>query len=491
MSLAAANAQAQGLRPDTGGGNVNWAYGFEWAANCDGSSVAGFSGSLCPNGLGNLSTSESVSNLGIHIFLGAAVIFTQTNNSGVYALTLEKALYVYASAQATITCGSNCGTAPSGTSVTANGTFVGWYAGYGFANVTTSSTVAVNGTAVPAIGLLNAGSSESGNATGTATVSGGVFSGPGVYASAQVDAQASVAFPSSAPLGLVPSQVNPGLAWSSSSTYSGSASGNFGYHYYLPCEYASAAGESCTNSSGTYSEQVGQSVPSSSSISLAGYDWGAATFSGQTFQQISLSFTGPLGTTDGVFLVPSSVGGAISAITTPTSILHAASFSDLSSTKAVSLGTSGTLLYSANAGHVGFMGESLGSSEASEYGLSNLDATPMTTSSAQGLANGLLAPPAPAAPSYTWLLPIVVLAVVVVVIVGAVMYVRKGKGKMPAPPATAPGQPAPPGYAYGQWPPPAAPPAAPPPPPGYVPAAPAQAPRAPGYPPSYPPPPYQ
>ena len=474
MGLAAGTAHAAAPQPAGNGATQSWAYGMQWSGGCTGSSATGFTGNLCFNMTSGSTGNTSITNFGVHVFVGAAVIFTQTNNSPVYYLTIQKALYVYASAQATLTCTSGCGSAPAQTSATVNGTFVAWYSGYGFANVTTASTVNVNGSAVPAIGLLDASASESANATGTASISGGIYSGPNIYASAQVNAQAAATF--SPALGLVPTQVNPGLIWNSSSSYTASAAGTYGYHYYIPCMYQSTINANCTTNAATFSTSVAASVPSAASVALQGQDWGSYQVSDaygtQTFQVITLSFTGALGTTDGVFLVPSSIGGAISAISPVGHALHAGTgLAMVSSPMAAAPG--GSLYYSTSGGHVGFSGSSIGSSLYSSASAPS-NAVPMDPTAAQSLANGLLTPSKSASSGFAWLLPLVVLAVVVLVIVGAVLYMRRGRHpKTPtATTAAPPAQAAP--YNYGAW------------PAGAPPAAPAQQPYAPAYNPSAP-----
>ena len=454
MVVTAGGAHAASVRPASGQ-TQSWAYEQSTAFTC--------SGLAC----GVPSNPNATITASAHFYIGAVVIYTQTNNSPVYWLTLEKVLYVYASAQVTATCLQNCGNLPAGTTVTGNGTFTALYQGYANANVTTNAQVfasglgAANGSYVPAIGLQDASSSQSANATGTFSLSGGPFSGPGPAAFAELTAKAQASF--SPALGLVPDQLYGGEVWTSASNYTASASGSAGYHYYVPCSLYQAlnATATCTNNAGTYLASIGASVPSAAPITLSGEDYGPVSVTNNygtyNFQVITLAFSGALATTDGIFLVPSNVGSFVGALS-PTHLFSSHIVGQAASSPSITVVPPDGLDYATGSGRVGFSGGNIAGAASAYTAMGMGSSGPIPTSVAQSDASGYISGTAPAKSGFAWLLPLVVLVVVVLVIVGAVLYMRSRKRPPTATPAAAPVTGAPasgnaaPG-AYGSWPP--------------------------------------
>lgn len=454
MVVTAGAAHAAASVPAGSGSTQSWAYEESTAFTC--------SGAAC----GVTNNPNATISASAHFYIGAVLIYTQTNNSPVYWLTVEKVLYIYASAQVTATCLQNCGSVPAGTTVTGNGTFTALYQGYANANVTTNAQVfaygmgVANGTNVPAIGLLDASSSQSANATGTFSLSGGPFNGAGPSAFAELTSTTQATFTPA--LGLVPDQLYGGEMWNAASNYTASATGSAGYHYYVPCSLYTVlnTNTTCANNAATLQISLGSSVPSAAPISLVGEDWGPVTVTNNygtyNFQVITLAFTGALGTTDGVFLVPSDVGGFVGALS-PSHL-----FSSLTVGKAATAASPSITVvppdgldYSTNSGRVGFSGSNVAGAASAYTSIGSGSSGPVPTSAAQSDANGYLTPSAPSKGGFAWLLPLVVLVVVVLVIVGAVMYMR-GRKRPSAVPANASASGATPTSAGGNlnnWPP--------------------------------------
>jgi len=226
-----------------------------------------------------------------HAFFGWQVVFTATNTSTTTVM-LEAQRTMVGSFYADL-CAPNCA------SPTARGnlSIVGWEKDAGFANVTTLGTVYVNGSAVPAVGLLNASAQASGNISEKLTA---VLSTPALNGSASTSlfvagaAHAEVAFSPS--LGLVPQNLTPGRAWNSSSNFTASGGWTIDAAY-AHTSFAGVTTNGSFHPTGT--------VQASGAVALRGYDAGTITLNnGETLPVIVLAWTGPFDDVDGAILVP-------------------------------------------------------------------------------------------------------------------------------------------------------------------------------------------
>lgn len=255
-----------------------WAYtGYE---------VASSSGSVNTDG-GNFTFS-------FHGAFGESVVLNQTNTSAsTYSLqgmeTLGTEYFV-------TLCTPSCST-PRGE---ANITFFSYLQDRSYANLTEAATVDVNGTAVPAIGLVNDQTYASGNITRlmqyTYGGGGGLFrSGSShngfSYGSAQASAVESVAFTPA--LGVQPQNVTPGEAWQSNSSYSGQVVANAAYHVYSTVNGRIATGT------------INPSTNLSGSLTLSGGDQGRFLLrDGALAHQFAFRYNAPFQFWDGIFLIP-------------------------------------------------------------------------------------------------------------------------------------------------------------------------------------------
>lgn len=459
------------------GNTQSWAYGVSFGY-----------GYNCPSGCypaSETGLNYSINQLSYHYFAGASVIFTQTNlSSTAMQLSVEKVLAGHASLQVSVTNVTN------GETVTANATAVGLYKGFGNATVITNSTVYYYNDlgyleATPAVGLQEADSNQNANATITASASGAGFpvSAGTIYIGGDLSAQVTATFSPS--LGLIPQNLYNGEIWNSTSTYYDSAAGFISGHEYIPCGYEGALGTGCGNNTYTGNASVASSVGASGTVWVSGEDWGwwnvTDSYGTYSFQVITLTVSGGLSTTDGVFLVPGEAGGYLNEVTSGPSL---SALSDVKSmgisslaqvVKPSAVNPPDGLDYTSTGGHFGIAGSNeLSSEDLSDFGGETPStAGPEPVTAAQQNFDQLQQPisgsAAPSGSGAGFLLIVVIAAVAVAVIVVAVLAVRGRKRKSAISSAT-PGAPPPP-------------PAASAPPMGYSqPTAPA------GYP-SYPPPP--
>ncbi|MCI4336616.1 MAG: hypothetical protein L3K17_05405 [Thermoplasmata archaeon] len=224
-------------------------------------------------------------------FFGWQVIFTATNTSNsTQAWEVQRTVGGSFYAQY---CHPNC----SAPTAFGNLSIVGLERDAGFANLTTTATVYVNGTAVAAVGLLNASFENSAylNESMRYGLSGGSFSG---NASAGFDlsgsAHGAVSF--SPALGLVPMNVSAPEAWNSSSAFSSAGA------------WAVAFSASRTSFGGVPTSDASTAsgnVDLTGTVALWGSDLGKITLAnGVTVPVIALAWTGPFDVVDGVILIP-------------------------------------------------------------------------------------------------------------------------------------------------------------------------------------------
>ncbi len=224
-------------------------------------------------------------------FFGWQVVYTATNTSATTVM-LEAQRTMAGSFTAQL-CAPTCANA------TAQGTLsiAGHETDAGFVNLTTVASVYQNGSAVPAVGLLNAHSESVGNISEALQYS---YQGIGTtWAASQSlyvsgSAHAQVNFTTA--LGLVPYNLTVGQGWNSSAAFT-------------------AAGAWAINATWARTTVFGQHLsgaPSASStltasgtVALWGSDIGSITLAnGQTVPVIVLAWTGPFDDLDGVILVP-------------------------------------------------------------------------------------------------------------------------------------------------------------------------------------------
>lgn len=227
----------------------------------------------------------------VHAFFGWEVIITATNTSATtesWEVARTMAGSVYADY-----CQPNC-TTPT---LHANLSLTGWEKDAGFANLTIAANVYENGTAVAAIGLVNASFQTAANLTEklSYTVSSHLLTGT---ASAALyvggNAHGMVAF--SPALGLVPLNVSTGATWNSSSSFS--ASGAWAVSYL-------ATKTGFTGGTVTNKASASASINASGTVALYGHDYGTVKLNnGQTVPEIAIAITGPFDDVDGVILIP-------------------------------------------------------------------------------------------------------------------------------------------------------------------------------------------
>lgn len=227
----------------------------------------------------------------VEAFFGWQVVYTATNTSST-TVQLEAQRSMAGSFTAQI-CAPTC------TNPTAQGnlSLKGWENDTGFANLTTTATVFENGSALPAVGLLNANSQVRGNITESWSYRLGTgSSAQGASASLSVAGSAHSAVNFSTPLGLVPFNATPGQTWNSSAAFTASG----GWSVNASWERVTYLG---AHLSGTPS--ASSSVQASGTVWLGGYDAGTVTLAnGQTVPVIVLGWTGPFDDLDGAILVP-------------------------------------------------------------------------------------------------------------------------------------------------------------------------------------------
>lgn len=260
------------LTPAAGSDTQQWAYGAQkWV---------------------NVSENFGNATYTAHAFFGWQVVVTATNTSST-TVALEAQRTLLGSYYAQL-----CAPACAGTNSShGNLSVVGWEKDAGFANLTTSASVFVNGSAVAAIGLTNASAQASGNITEllSLTLATPAFSGSSssaLYVSGA--AHSSVGFTPS--LGLVPQSVSAGMMWNSSAPFS--AAGGWSINaLWTKTTFAGAT------TSGTFAPTG--SVSGSGTLDLQGADLGTVTLkNGATVPVIALQWSGPFDDEDGVILIP-------------------------------------------------------------------------------------------------------------------------------------------------------------------------------------------
>ena len=226
-----------------------------------------------------------------HAFLGWHVVYTATNTSS-STVALEAQRTVAGSYYASL-CSPNCSSAIG----QGNLSIVGWETDTGFANLTTNASVLVNGSAVAAVGLLNASARSAGNISelfwfslrnsSQAWNASTVLDLAG-HASAQVEFAPA--------LGLVPLVPSPGEHWSSASNFS--ASGMWAISaFYAHTGLFGVSSHATYNPSG--------SVQGSGTVTVVGADLGTVTLrDGETVPVLALGWTGPFDDVDGLILIP-------------------------------------------------------------------------------------------------------------------------------------------------------------------------------------------
>jgi hypothetical protein len=225
-------------------------------------------------------------------FFGWQVVYTATNTS---ATTVElEAQRTMAGSYVAQLCAPSCANPSTGQG---NLSITGWEKDVGFANLTTTAQVTVNGSSQPAVGLANASTQVSGNLTeklGFMYTAGNVTIAASSALFVQGAAHASVAFAPA--LGLVPDAPTAGETWNSSAAFSASGGWSVQANYY----HTSIFG---ITSSAAFSPSG--SVQASGDVTLMGGDLGTVTLNnGATVPVIVLAWTGPFDDVDGVLLVP-------------------------------------------------------------------------------------------------------------------------------------------------------------------------------------------
>ncbi|HTT35575.1 MAG TPA: hypothetical protein VMH78_06885 [Thermoplasmata archaeon] len=239
----------------------------------------------------NASLTWSNGTVAEHAFFGWQVVVTATNTStSTQAWEVDRTVAGYSYVDY---CAPSC-VAPTSQG---NLSIAGIEHDAGFANLTSNATVVENGTAVPAVGILNASFDDAANLTESVRYTGstGPFAGTSsAYLDVAGAAHGAVAL--SPALGLAPTNLTSGATWDSTSGFS--ASGGWALAY--------TAGR--TTLSGTTPATNGSangSVAASGTVSVHGADVGTITLAdNETVPVVVLAWTGPFDAVDGVVLVP-------------------------------------------------------------------------------------------------------------------------------------------------------------------------------------------
>lgn len=382
-----------------------------------------------------------------HGAFGESVVLTQTNTSSTtFALQGTQTL---GTVYTILLCSPSC-SSPNGE---ANITYFSSLQEQSFANLTSTATVSINGTATPALGLLNDHTQASGNVTRLLQYSirgsgGGFRGGHGDingfrYGSVQAEANEAVSFTPA--VGVQPLNLTPGESWSSSSSYVGSLAEYAAYHVYGSPEGGIATG--------TYAPQSNFS----GTINLTGGDLGRLQLRGGLLAHaLGFQYQAPFQLWDGIFLLPQGANLFLG-------VGHPwEAGGDLGMT-----GSPGAIDYAPGAGHFGWVGSTstyvpdqvsvpLGPSTSGGgppggggFGLDSvptggnalnavtLQTQPDSVSDAQSLAQGLVKAPVfatlqPLTPyggfRFGGILILVVIVAVVVIVV--VLVVRRRAGKI-------------------------------------------------------------
>ena len=225
-------------------------------------------------------------------FFGWQVVFTATNTSPT-TVALEAQRTIVGSYFADL-CAPNCSNPSTGHG---NLSVVAWEKDAGFANLTTTASVYTNGSAVPAVGLLNASAQISGNISeqlsaslSTGVISGSTSSALYVSGAGHHDVRFSPA------LGLVPLNLTSGSHWNSSSAFDASG----GWSIVANWNHVAWSG---AKSSGSFTPSG--SLQGNGTVDLVGADLGMVTLkNGATVPVVALAWSGPFDDVDGVILVP-------------------------------------------------------------------------------------------------------------------------------------------------------------------------------------------
>ncbi|MCI4319268.1 MAG: hypothetical protein L3K23_03935 [Thermoplasmata archaeon] len=258
--------------PSTSNGTVLWAYGAQGGSNVSG----------VHNG-----TMESRS-----VYFGWHVILTQTNlSAATFELEIVRTMgfTVYATF-----CNPNC----AHPILYANLSVKAWERSVGFANFTTTGSVELNGSAVPALAIVDDHASVNGNVTesltGTVHRLIGSSSTASGYTAVHDAATVSVAF--SPALGLIPTNLSPHQTWSSTSHYVATGSWLGGY-------LVARTGFNGTPVGGQ--RLFSGSANGSGNLSVQGAYAGSEQLNdGALTSAVHLSITGPFDLREGILLVP-------------------------------------------------------------------------------------------------------------------------------------------------------------------------------------------
>jgi hypothetical protein len=224
-------------------------------------------------------------------FFGWHVVFSATNTSN-STVELEVQRAMLATYHATL-CAPNC-THPT---VQGNLSVKGWEKNAAFVNLSTNAVVYENGTAAPALGILNASAQTGGNLTEsmaltTTTIAGTHTASASLAVSGH--AEASIAFAPA--LGLVPWNLSKGLTWNATSSFTAQGACSIGYSW-------ARTTFSGGHLNGTASPSG--SVNATGTVAIWGRDLGSITLdNGRTVPVIGLLVEGPFDAIDGVILVP-------------------------------------------------------------------------------------------------------------------------------------------------------------------------------------------
>jgi hypothetical protein len=270
--FAALGSAAASSGQSSPSGAVLWAYGAQGGSNFSGPHNGSY---------------ESRS-----VYFGWHVVLTQTNLSAT-TFELEIVRTMGFTVYATF-CNPDC-VRPI---LYANLTVKAWEKSVGFANLTTTGMVELNGSEVPALALMNDHAQVAGNLTESLTgtvhrLFGGTTTASG-YTAVHDAATVSVAFTPS--LGLIPTNLSPAETWSSTSHYAAAGS-------WLGSYLAVRTGFNGTPVSGQ--RLFSGSANGSGNISVQGAYAGPEDLdNGALTSAIHLSITGPFDLREGILLVP-------------------------------------------------------------------------------------------------------------------------------------------------------------------------------------------
>ncbi|MGA7923361.1 MAG: hypothetical protein WCA77_05240 [Thermoplasmata archaeon] len=225
-------------------------------------------------------------------FVGWQVIYTSINTSSTTVeLTAQRTLGVALTAEY---CAPSCQNPTEQAHLLISGSEVD----FASANLSTTGTVDVNGSAAAAVALLNAASSSQAHLSEKLSISLTGINGTKT-ATGSLDvvgaANASVNFGASG-LGLVPWTVMPGEQWNASAAFTSAGAWALNYTW-------ARVGFDGVSTSGTGSPNG--SAIGSGVVDLQGTDLGNVTLSnGQSVPRILLVITGPFEDADGIILIP-------------------------------------------------------------------------------------------------------------------------------------------------------------------------------------------